>query len=38
LGDNTIEYNKKFHCYIITKLRNPHYFHEVTTGMFWPPY
>jgi hypothetical protein len=27
LGDNIIEYNKKFHFYIITKLWNPHYFH-----------
>lgn len=29
LGDNTIEYNKKFRFYITTKLRNPHYFPEV---------
>jgi len=29
LGDNILEYNKKFKLYITTKLRNPHYFPEV---------
>lgn len=29
LGDNIIEYNKKFRVYITTKLRNPHYLPEV---------
>jgi dynein heavy chain len=32
LGDNTIEYNKKFRFYITTKLRNPHYFPEVPSS------
>ena len=35
LGDNIIEYNTKFKFYITTKLRNPHYFPEVS---FYPDY
>ncbi|KAL1115992.1 hypothetical protein AAG570_005487 [Ranatra chinensis] len=29
LGENVIEYNRKFRFYITTKLRNPHYLPEV---------
>lgn len=31
LGDSSIEYNKDFRFYITTRLRNPHYFPELST-------
>ena len=30
LGDSVIEYNPKFHFYVTTKLRNPHYLPEIS--------
>ena len=30
LGDSIIEYNPKFHFYVTTKLRNPHYLPEIS--------
>ncbi|WZN65433.1 heavy chain of dynein [Chloropicon roscoffensis] len=30
LGDSVIEYNPKFHFYVTTKLRNPHYMPEIS--------
>jgi dynein heavy chain len=29
-GENIIEYSKDFRFYITTKLRNPHYFPEIS--------